>query len=92
MFRFSMRELFLLMALAGSCLAWRTDSDARAQAQEARRAEVVTRQHAERLRESLRLARDEYESLLDAYWHGPRVVRCAYRVYPEWDLTDQPIP
>jgi hypothetical protein len=86
MFRFSIRELMFLTALVGVCLAWRSDSAARAEAHH------TTREHAERLRNSLELAEDDVDMLAEFIRTGrPRVV-CGNDPRPEWELARQPIP
>jgi len=86
MFRFSIRELLILTALVGVCIAWRTDSTARAHAHGA------TREHAERLRNSLGLAKRDYDTLVEYVKTGKPRIGCGTVPRPEWELAKQRIP
>jgi hypothetical protein len=85
MFRFTIRELLLLTALVATSIAWSSD---RAVAEAARQ---TTRQHAERLRESLAAAKGINGMLRFAIEH-PGEAQCWQVPQPDWELASKPIP
>jgi hypothetical protein len=93
MFRFSIRELLILTAAVGVCVAWQAESFAwRTESAARSQAHSKTREHAERLRESLRLAERDCDMLIEYIKTGkPRVV-CGNEPQKRWELVKQNIP
>ena len=86
MFRLSIRELLLLMALLAVWLGWRIDR------RSGERDHKVTREHAERLRETLRDAKEEHDYLVGVI-ENPDGRHCAtQRRFADWTFSDKPIP
>jgi hypothetical protein len=78
MFRFTIRDVLWLMVVVGmGCGWWATES--------ARR---TTREHAERLRQSLSVAKGRYDGPVDA-WENDSA-GAGRKV--EWELADQLVP
>jgi hypothetical protein len=87
MFRFTLRELLLITAIAATSIAWRVENRA---ADLAKSTLMRTRTHAERLRESLALAEGECNRLVHWITNGPKP-DCPTRPHPEWELVNEPV-
>jgi hypothetical protein len=86
MIRFTVREILLLTALVGSCVAWRLESHS------LKRAQRVTRAHAEQLREALSIGKSQFDEALNPPFNNDILACGTFKPRADWKLAKHPTP